>query len=270
MYLKTFLLNGGIMVKIIGRLGFFIYIFFVIIALGVSYGAYTNNLDLKGVLTGGSMNYNFDGPGDEFSVEMQNGNEIGLVNLNGVMNYDGKTLRITDMDPIDMAMLEGGNIKFIIKYAIKAQGEGSIRASVDRGIKTSNELEAVKFKLGSKTPYLIINNNDGEGEMEYIPLSDLSISAIDEFLPESLGSFSVSKFLVLNSDGDFLKGLIVLEQTEPYIKGLPHSVSLSSLNLPEEMVENLLSRGDFAITLSGSYTFEIPLDLDQFNLTEVH
>lgn len=258
------------MLKVVGRLSFFIYMFILSIALGVSYGAYTDNLDIKSVLMGGSMDYNFAGSKDEFSIEMQEGNKIGLVDLNGVMDYDGKTLRITDMDPIDMAMLEGGNIKFIIKYAIKAQGEGGIRASVDRRIKTTDKQETVKFKLGSKTPYLTISDKDGAGIVEYIPLSDLSLSTANNLLPESLGDFSVSKFLVLNSEGDFLKGLIVLEQTGPYTKGLPDSVPLSSLNLPEEMVENLLSKEDFDITLSGSYTFEIPLDLDQFNMEEIH
>lgn len=67
-----------------------------------------------------------------------------------------------------------------------------------------------------------------------------------------------------------MQGSIVLEQIEPCKFLSEGSILLSDFDLPEEINEEIGAEGNLKLSMQGCYGFEIPLILDQFNVSTYH
>ena len=236
--------------------------------LGLSYAAHTNVLTSNFTISTSNMSFIFDSKNDqEVNVKIQNGS-CDTVNLGGTVSFEDKILTINDIGPIDMEDLEDGDAIITIDYAIKVETEeqgirrpASIESKKDNGY----DLGEVKFELMSHTPIWKLENGDqswGTGELMNTP------EIVYGLLPNDLGTFHASNILIPDEEEDgVMNGTIRLEQiTRPDLSD-ELAIGLSSLNLPEEIISEIKSGSSESILqIKGNYGFEIPLNLDQFNV----
>ena len=255
------------MKKIFNRVGLLLLAVVAVGMLGVSYAAYTDFLTVETDLTTGSMDFEFHDIGGE------GGAIIGIMGKNGRIKkldadieYDGKTLRITDMEAIPMSMLEDGDMELHIRYAMKAAEDQSIlrAATIDERDQVRSIIGVIPFKLTTRTPKWSIEGDSisfGSGTRGLGRIPEI----IYDSLLEDLGDFRVHHTLMINERKNLMQGTIVLEQTEPCTLLPEGPLLLSDFDLPEEMYDEIGDETNLRLSLQGCYGFEIPLVLEQFN-----
>ncbi|MGI6733055.1 MAG: hypothetical protein ACOX4J_02595 [Anaerovoracaceae bacterium] len=254
------------MEKIFNRAGLFFLAAAVVGMLGVSYAAYTNILTVETDIATGSMRFEFTDIEEEgaiVGVRDKNGN---IRKLDANIEYDGKSLRITDMEAIPMSMLEDGDMELHILYAVKAtEGQSILRAAeLCEKDEARSIIGKIPFKLTTGTPQWSIEGDSkslgsGTEGLDGIP------KIVYDLLPDDLGDFRVHHTLAINESKNRMEGTIVLEQMEPCKLLADGSLSLSDFDLPEEIYEEIGAESNLRLSLQGCYGFEIPLVLDQFN-----
>ena len=108
------------MKKIFNKVGLLLIAVVAVGMLGICYAAYTDFLTVETDLTTGSMDFDFhdiECEGAIIGIMCKNGK---IKKLDADIEYDGKPLRITDMEAIPMSMIEDGDMELHIRYAMKA------------------------------------------------------------------------------------------------------------------------------------------------------
>lgn len=214
-------------------------------------------------LSSGNMDFEFSDVPDVYSIRIQNGDEGNLKNLDANVTYDGKMLKITDIDSVDVSWFEAGDLRFIIKYGIQpTDGSSLLKATVT---KETTEEEIVTLQRAGKTPQWVIRGETDNWGSD-CKAAGVASSTIYDYLPDNLGEFKVLKSLKIVEDRAIMEGTIILEQTErpDWISTRP--IPLSCLELPTEIIDEMLGEENLILSLFGVYDFEIPLALDQFNI----
>ena len=258
------------MKKIFSKVGLLLLSATMVGMLGVSYAGYTDILIAEGELSTGSMSFEFvDAKKDQdFLIGLEN-NKDKFQELDANIDFDGKSLIITDIDPIDIAVLEDGKSKLLIHYSIKAEDEQSIlRAAMIAEKDKRSSLGEIPFELISKTPQWSIAGKS-KGEFHSWGSENEAIETVPQvvydLLPEALGSFHATHILSVDKKGDRMQGIIALElKDSPEILSI-EKVKLSEFDLPEEVLREMVEVKKLELSMQGCYGFEIPLSLDQFN-----
>jgi hypothetical protein len=252
--------------KIFSKTGLLVLMVAIVVLLGASYAGYTRVLETQLDLSSGGMDFHFDGSREDFSISIQKDGSKELWDLNANIDYDGKTLKISDMKPIDMSYLKDGDLRFIIQYGIKASNSSSLaKAAIPQTIKDKNEFEYVSFEKTTKTPQWTIKTSSGDWSTGGFAVGSAS-EAICGRLPDSLGDFKLIKTLAVDENEKIMHGVIILEQAEIPSWFSSRPINLSSLCLPEEVLESIGEESDLVLSIEGAYGFEIPLAIDQFNV----
>ena len=258
------------MKKIFSKVGLLLLSATMVGMLGVSYAGYTDILIAEGELSTGSMGFEFvDAKKDRaFQIGLEN-NKGKFQELDANIDFDGKSLTITDIDPIDIAVLEDGKSKLLIHYSIKAEDEQSIlRAAMIAEKDKRSSLGEIPFELISKTPQWSIAGKS-KGEFHSWGSENEAIETVPQvvydLLPEALGSFHATHILSVDKKGDRMQGIIALElKDSPEILSI-EKVKLSEFDLPEEVLREMVEVKKLELSMQGCYGFKIPLSLDQFN-----
>ena len=142
------------MKKIFNKVGLLLIAVVAVGMQGLSYAAYTDFLTVETDLTTGSMDFDFhdiEGEGAIIGIMGKNGK---IKKLDADIEYDGKTLRITDMEAIPMSMLEDGDMELHIRYAMKATEDQSIlrAATIDERDQVRSFIGVIPFNLTTRTP----------------------------------------------------------------------------------------------------------------------
>lgn len=250
-------------------LKWFLIMILILGMMGTSYAAYSNTLFGDYHFESSLLNFIFDDSdnGRSVSVEYQIGEKGPLQELDSSANYDGKQLTISDIGPLDAEMLADGNLTLFIHYTIRTEQE-------DQGIqqaKTVYEEEEpgyyigeVDFQRNTDTPIWELENDGqcwGTGSVGGTP------AVLYGFLPERLCQFDAYNQIEKTDRDGLMNGTIILKQ-----KTVPHlsqwsEINLSSLELDPDVVEQIKCGSlKSSLTIEGSYGFQIPVDLDQFNI----
>ncbi len=256
------------MKKIFSKVGLLLCSAAMVGALGVSYAGYTDLLIADAELSTGSMGFEFldTNKDQDFVIGLLDNSQKGeFIELDANINFDGKSITIAGMDPVDISMLDDGITKLVIHYFIKASEGQSIKkaAAIDKKDKRSS-LGEIPFELLSATPQWNIegeftSGGSGEKSLGTVP------EVIYELLPETLGSFKATHLLAGDEKGDFMQGTILLEPTKNSEILSAKKVALSDFDLPEDLVKEMAAEKNLELSVIGHYGFEIPLVLDQFN-----
>jgi hypothetical protein len=247
-----------------------ILISLIIGSLGFTYAAHTNVLSAIISISTSSMDFVFDkGKIINTSVQIQNGSDGTVNELRCNVSYEDKTLRITDIGPIDTEELMDGNAIITINYKIKAE-------DIEKGIKRPAEvvndkdkgfdLGLVPFELESNTPIWSLENDNRTWGSKTNGI-DGTPDEVYRYLPDNLCEFHVNNKLVPDQDDGVMAGTLTLTQED--VPNLPDSleIGLSSLNLPDNIIQELKNgSSDSTLQIKGTYGFSIPLNLDQFNV----
>jgi len=251
------------MKRLLNKSGLIVLMVAIVASLGVSYAGYTAVLETKADLTTGNMDFQFCDSGELHSIEMQSGQGGSSKELDADFGYDGKNLKISNIEAIDMSLLKKGNLRFIIKYGIKPSDDSSILNAV---IKSKNDdCEYVSMMRNNTTTQWIIRGETDDLGYDGKAAGTIP-SEIDSLMPDNLGDFQVIESYLIARNKEYLEGTIILEQTDApdWISSAP--IHLSQLNLSEESIEEIIDKDDLTISIYGFYSFEIPLDLNQFNV----
>lgn len=255
------------MKKIFSRAGLLFLAAATMGMLGVSYAGYTDSLKVDTELSAGSMSFEFmdSGKDRDFIIGIQESGKEKVTKLDAKINYDGKTLTITDMDPIDMSFLKNGKLQILIRYIVEVTEEESVlRAASIIEKDQRSYLGEIPFQLISSTPLWSIEGKSaswglGDGDLGGVP------QVIYELLPQTLANFRASHTLWFNEKKDRMEGTILLEQIDiPKLLSIK-KVELSAFGLPDDILKEMAAEKKLNLTMVGSYGFEIPLVLDQFN-----
>lgn len=251
------------MKKIFNKTGLLILIMVTVASLGVSYAAYTTSLEAGADLTTGNLDFEFSQSDELVSIEVQKGFNGNPQELKADVDYDGKTLRITNIEAIDVSLLEKGNLRFIIRYGIKPSDNSSLLNAI---IKEKNDGtdQYISLRRNSTTPQWIIKDGCDDWSFDSMA-AGVASQSIYGILPDSLGEFQVTQSLGIARNEEYFEGIIILEQKDVPDWISPGPILLSQLELPAEIVEKMVVKEDLTLSLFGFYSFEIPLALDQFN-----
>lgn len=254
--------------KIFSKMGFVLLSFMLLAMLGISYGAYTGALYINTSLSSGSMDMKFSEKDDQFSLEIQIGKNDKPIELRANKSYDGKTLKISEMDPIDMSLLENGDLRFIIRYGIKPSDSSSILKASMKKPRRNKEQEYVTFERTTASPQIIIKDNSEELDSKIT--AGVASQIIYDYLPDNLGDFYVTKNLLIDEKENIMQGVIILEQKEALSWPFENHIKLSNLDIQADELALLEKQDNLTLLLKGCYGFEIPLVLDQFNTEQVN
>lgn len=250
------------MKRLFNRSGLIVLMTVMVASLGVSYAGYTAILESKIDLSTGSMDFQFCDSDELYSIQIQNGRRGEPMELDADINYDGKTLKISTIEAIDVSLLREGNLRFIIRYGIKPSGDSSILRSAIHGKDCG--CEYISLTRSTRTAQWVIRGCEDDLGCDGKAAGTVS-GEIDKLLPDSLGDFQIVESYIIDGNEEYLEGVITLEQIDvpDWISSAP--VLLSQLGLSEKTMDEIVDEDNLTISLSGFYHFEIPLDLDQFN-----
>jgi hypothetical protein len=235
--------------------------------LGVSYAAHTSFLISEFNITTSKMSFIFNK--NNVSVQIQNGADGLVRDLDAEASYNEKQLIISDIGPIDIDEFKEGNAILTINYSIKSEDEegyilqpASIKTNNDQGY----DLGTVELKLMSDTPVWLLKN-EGKTWGSRTKKIKKTPDIIYDLLPDNLGEFQVYLTLVPDEKDDTMLGSLVLKQIQA--PDLPEELEtgLSSLNLPDKIIKDLKKgSSESLLEIEGTYGFVINLYLDQFNV----
>lgn len=236
---------------------------------GISYAAYTNVLIGNYSFTTGNMSFIFDNDHKQnVTVQLQNGSNGKVKELDATVSYDDKLLKISDIGPIDMTDLINGNAVFTIQYVLKAEKEEDgirLPAPVESERDQGYDLGKVDFDRLTDTPVWSIKTGSkswgtSSGDTNGTP------DPIYRFMPDDLGEFHVYNTLSTDEEKGIAVGTVTMVQTS--CPELPEDkvIGLKSLGLPEQTVNDIKSKSKgLKLVIEGSYGFTVPINLDQFN-----
>ncbi|GAB1475410.1 hypothetical protein MASR2M70_02420 [Bacillota bacterium] len=259
------------MESIFSKMGLLFLSVVMLVMLGASYGSYTGILDVDITESTGSMDFLFaQGHSHEFSMTIQNGQMDEAEEIPAHFVYDDKTLKITDIGPINLNILREGDLRFNIRYSLKASEASSIKKAVisARSGNKKNEQKNLSFIRMSRTPEWTVicgNNMWGSAKAEAGGVPEI----VYRLLPDTIGDFAMEQVLTIDEDEELLKGVIVLEQTGCKMAFPAEPVLLSSFELPEEIEQDMMEGEECQLIIKAAYSLEIPVDLDQFNYREI-
>lgn len=250
------------MKKLFSRSGLIVLMIVIVGSLGVSYAGYTAMLETKVDLTTGSMDFEFCDSDELFSIQIQNGKDEKPVKLKADISYGDKTLMISNIQAIDVSLLEGGNLRFIIQYGLKPTDDSSILKAIIR--EEIGGYEDVSLMRNNTTGQWVIRG--GPDDQGYKGKAAGTVpEGIDKLIPDSLGDFHVTESFIVAKNEEYMEGTIILDQAEVPDWILSGPIPLSQLGLSDQTIEEIIHEEDLSISLYGFYSFEIPLDLNQFN-----
>jgi len=232
--------------------------------LGVSYAGYTDILTVEGEVSTGSMGFKFvDTRKDRdflIGLETDSGK---FRKLDANIDFDGKSLSITDIGPIDFSLFENRSAKILIIYSIAAADGQSVQRAAKITEKDKRSfLGEIPFKLMSKTPEWSISGISEDGSYG---CGSENEAIVYDLLPDTLGQFRATHTLLPNKKGDRMEGTITLEPADSQEILSARKVELSEFDLPEEVLKEMVGIDQLELSIQGCYGFEIPLVLDQFN-----
>ncbi len=259
------------MEKIFSKIGLLFISAVAVVMLGVSYGGYTGLLTADIKAATGNMDFLFsEGRGEKFSLTIQNSEMKEPVELDANFIYDGKTLKITDIGPIDMNMLSVGDLRIDILFLINASEDSTIKKAIISGRSGNNQIdqEPVVFDRMSKTPKWAIKCGSYTWGSEN-PEAGGVPEIVYRLLPDEIGDFYMTQSLITDENEGQIRGILTLEQAgagEPFPT---EPVLLSSFELPSEIGEEMMAGEECQLIMQAEYALEMPIDLDQFNYSEM-
>lgn len=242
-----------------------IVIVLVFCLAGVGYAAHTNALySIYGINTS-NMNFIFD-QNEYITMQIINSSAENKKVLIGNTYYKDNILNITDIGPLDINDFKDGDAVIMIKYAIKAEDDktGLVRpAEIKHPENDGYDLKTVCLKLTSKTPFWSLENGDNiwgtkSNEIKSTPLM------IYTLLPKSLGEFQFYNELRPSQKDGIMEGILTLKQKTGPDFPETKEIELSSLGLSNEICNSI--QNDSHLEIKGTYSFSIPLYLNQFNV----
>lgn len=259
------------MEKIFSKIGLLFISALAVVMLGVSYGGYTGFLTTDIKTATGNMDFLFsEEGGEEFALTIQNSEMEEPSELDANFLYDGKTLRITDIGPIDINMLSGGDLRIDILFLINASEDSTIKKAIisDKSDNNQTNQEPVVFDRMSKTPkwtikcgsYIWGSENSEAGGVPEI---------VYRLLPDEIGDFYMTQSLITDENEGQIRGVLTLEQAGTGQSFPIEPVLLSSFELPSEIGEEMMAGEECELIMQAKYALEIPIDLDQFNYSEM-
>ncbi|NLT46971.1 MAG: hypothetical protein GXX92_01025 [Clostridiales bacterium] len=258
------------MKKMFSKVGLLMLSAVMVGMLGVSYAGYTDILTVEGEVSTGSMGFEFmDTRKDRdflIGLETDSGK---FRKLDANIDFDGKSLSITDIGPIDFSLFESGNAKIFIRYSIAAADGRSVqRAATIKENDSRSSLGEIPLELISKTPEWSISGKS-EDESYGCGSENEAIDAVPQvvydLLPDTLGQFRATHTLLPNKKGDRMEGVITLDPADSQEILSARKVELSEFDLPDEVLKEMVGIDQLELSIQGCYGFEIPLVLDQFN-----
>lgn len=249
------------MARVFNKAGLLFFMVTLIVVLGAGYAGYMAVLKTHTSLSSGDMDFKFDDSNEGFSISVQKGRNGEIRKIGAIAEYDGKTLTIKDMDPIDTTYLDNVDLRFIIRYRIKPSENSSLMKAAEITEIKNDEEEYVKLRRTGKTIQWV-------GRMDRSPeekIGGVTSNYIQNLMPDSLGDFRVTKKLEADDNEKMMQGTILLEQVGVSDGTWPKSIDISSLGASVNDLEIGMEAGTNEITLRGFYGFEIPFVLDQFN-----
>lgn len=254
---------------VFSKIGLVLSAVLTVVLLGASYAGYTSTLAANISIGTGNMDFEFFGENEDFSIAIQKGENNSIKPINANINFDGKELAITDMDPINMEFLKDGNLRIIIQYSVCAADNSSIKKAAYVNSGKTTKAQFINIQRSSRTLKWRVESGSGNwafGDSDYGDVPEI----IYQLMPETLGTFQVEQIFAERKDRDKIHGRITLVQNEiPDLLSV-ESITLGSLALPREVAAELMGKGDLQLIMEGCYDFTIPLILDQFNTEKSH
>ncbi|NLY71145.1 MAG: hypothetical protein GX076_05630, partial [Clostridiales bacterium] len=183
--------------------------------------------------------------------------ETKKLKIDPIYDRDKKNLRIIIDSPLDISDFEEGTT-VIINYSLKAGKDSGIKQAAPQD---NYNIGRVDFTLETATPVCSIVSRSKTYYTGNIP------SVIYNYLPDVLASFDAYHTISSADNSGIMKGSITLVQVGDNNFNNRRKVDLSNLGLDDCTNERIVkSKSSAYVEVEAVYGFDIPINLDQFNV----